>query len=102
VDLLYHDERVVKWCVVDFKTDRVTAGREAEAAAPYLVQVALYARAVEAATGARPRAGFLFLRSGVYYEPPWDAVEVELSAARRQVELVFRSTRHWSNTEDEE
>lgn len=72
------------WSTV--KTDRVTAGREPDAGAPYLVQIGLYAKALEAATGARPRAGLLFLRSGVYYEPPWDEMEAALAAARQQVD----------------
>jgi ATP-dependent helicase/nuclease subunit A len=86
VDLLYYDEPAGLWCVVDFKTDRVAAGREAEAAAPYLVQIGLYAQALEAAVGEPPRAGLLFLRSGVYYEPPRHELDSALAEARRQVD----------------
>ena len=82
----YHDQHTGNWYVVDFKTDRVTAGREVEAAAPYLVQIGLYAKAVEAAVGVRPSAGLLFLHSGVYYEPPWNELDAALAEARRQVD----------------
>ncbi len=86
IDLLYRDAASGEWCVVDFKTDRVVAGHEAEAAEPYLVQIGLYAKALEAATGKRPRASLLFLRSGTSYEPPWPQVEAALAAARREID----------------
>lgn len=86
LDLLYQEGAAGRWCVVDFKTDRVTAGREAEVGAPYLVQIGLYAKALEAAVGVRPRAGLLFLSSGVYYEPVWDEVDAALTAARREID----------------
>ncbi len=56
------------WCVVDFKTDEVD-GDLAETAAPYLPQLALYASALERATGQRPEASLLFLRDCRTYTP---------------------------------
>ncbi len=84
VDLLYRDAD--GWRVVDFKTDRVASGRTSEAAAPYLVQIGLYAGALQAATGERPRAGLLFLRTGEWYEVPADDIEAALAEARRRID----------------
>lgn len=88
IDLLYHSG--TGWRVVDFKTDRVPEpGLEAEveaAAQSYLVQIGLYARAIEAATGRRPEAGLLYLRTGRWYEPPWGAVEAAMASARRRID----------------
>ena len=86
VDLLYRDVATDEWHVVDFKTDRVVSGRTAEAAAPYLVQIGLYAGALEAATGERPRAGLLFLRTGEWYEAPPEAITNALAEARRRID----------------
>ena len=85
IDLLYRTPEQA-WCVVDFKTDRVTPGQEAAAAAPYLVQIGLYARAVQAATGSIPRHGLLFLRTGRFYEPAAADLETALARARREID----------------
>ena len=78
------------WCVVDFKTDRVAPGSEAEAATPYLVQIGLYARALEAATGAFPRLGLLFLRTGRFYEPPRSDLDAALARVRADIDAGLR------------
>ncbi len=75
IDLAY--ESGGEWHVVDFKTDRVEKGREADRAASYLTQLGVYAGAIEAATGRRPRAGLMFLRTRRLY---W-ADPAELDAA---------------------
>ena len=67
IDLAY--EAGGAWRVVDFKTDEVR-GDLAETAAPYLPQLALYASALERATGQRPEASLLFLRECRTYTPP--------------------------------
>ena len=67
IDLAY--EAGGAWRVVDFKTDD-TADGLAETAAPYLPQLALYASALEHATGQRPEASLLFLRDCRTYTPP--------------------------------
>ena len=67
IDLAY--EAGGAWRVVDFKTDEVS-GDLAEAAAPYLPQLTLYASALERATGQRPEASLLFLRDCRTYTPP--------------------------------
>lgn len=84
LDLLYRDGE--GWCVVDFKTDRVSGTTAAEVAEPYVVQIALYAKALEAATGTRPRAGLLFLQTGDWYEPEWSALEQALEEARERID----------------
>ena len=89
IDMLYRNAQHA-WCVVDFKTDRVAAGHEAEAAAPYLVQIGLYARALQAATGAFPRLGLLFLRTGRFYEPPLADLEAALTLARAEIDAGLR------------
>ncbi len=67
IDLAYEADGA--WRVVDFKTDEVRGG-VAETAAPYLPQLALYASALEGATGRRPEASLLFLRDCRTYTPP--------------------------------
>ena len=67
IDLAY--EAGGAWRVVDFKTDEVRGGL-AETADPYLPQLALYASALERATGQRPEASLLFLRDCRTYTPP--------------------------------
>jgi hypothetical protein len=84
IDLLYRTR--AGWRVVDFKTDHVSDAGIEEVTRPYLVQIGLYARAIEAATGARPTAGLLFLRDGRWYEPPWDDVEAALAEARARID----------------
>ncbi|MGE3856490.1 MAG: UvrD-helicase domain-containing protein [Dehalococcoidia bacterium] len=89
IDLLYRTAQGA-WCVVDFKTDRVTPGREVQAAAPYLVQIGLYARALQAATGAFPRLGLLFLRTGVFHEPSPAELDAALARAREEIDAGLR------------
>jgi ATP-dependent helicase/nuclease subunit A len=84
IDLLYRDAE--GWRVVDFKTDRLGPGGAAEAAAPYRVQLGVYARALEAATGQVPRAGLLFLRSGEWHEFTPAELDDALAEARRHID----------------
>ncbi len=84
LDLLFREAG--GWRVVDFKTDRVTAGRSAEASAPYLVQIGLYARALAEATGEPVRAGLLFLRTGEWYEVAPADLDAALAEARARVD----------------
>jgi len=84
IDLLYRSPE--GWRVVDFKTDRVTDAGMEEAARPYLVQIGLYARAIEAATGVRPSAGLLFLRDGRWHQPADAEVDAALVAARARID----------------
>ena len=65
IDLAY--EAGGQWHVVDFKTDRVEQGGEGERASAYLTQLGVYAGAIEAATGHRPKTGLMFLRLGTLY-----------------------------------
>ncbi|MCK9486290.1 MAG: UvrD-helicase domain-containing protein [Dehalococcoidia bacterium] len=85
IDLLYRDTAGA-WVVVDFKTDRLGAGGAAEVAQRYIVQVGLYGRALQAATGVQPRVGMLFLRSMELVEPDWEQVQRALDEARQRVD----------------
>jgi ATP-dependent exoDNAse (exonuclease V) beta subunit len=85
IDLLYREDGA-RWRVVDLKTDRVSAGIVEDIARPYLVQIGLYARALEAATGVRPSAGLLFLGTGIWHEPSWDAIEAAMADARSSID----------------
>ena len=67
IDLAY--ESGGAWHVVDFKTDDTRKDALAEAAAPYLPQLALYSAALEHATRQRPKASLLFLRTCQLYTP---------------------------------
>ncbi len=78
IDLAYETEG--EWHVVDFKTDRVEKGREADRATAYLTQLGVYAGALEAATGRRPKAGLMFLRMRTLH---WVS-ESDISAALRE------------------
>jgi len=84
IDLLYRDGP--RWRVVDYKTDRISAGKAREAARPYLVQIGLYASALEAATGVRPAAGLFFLRDGHWYEPPRADIEAAMTEVRARID----------------
>lgn len=82
IDLLFQD-RSGTWRLVDWKTEPV--GREqtlADAAQPYLLQMAVYARAVEQILSIRPRIEICFLakRAEVYGCTP-----VELETAWRNM-----------------
>lgn len=62
-----------RWQIVDYKTNQVTAGEVSSEAKKYELQLAVYALAIEAATG-QPPAGMTlhFLRPGVEYEFVWN------------------------------
>ena len=83
IDLAY--EASGAWRVVDFKTDEVR-GDLAETAAPYLPQLALYASALERATGQRPEASLLFLRDCRTYTPPPMDVYGALVTTRQRID----------------
>ncbi len=85
IDLIYRDTEG-GWHVVDFKTDRLGAGGASEVAQRYTVQVGLYGRALEAATGVRPHLGLLFLRTGDLITPTQEEVEIALTEARHRVD----------------
>lgn len=84
IDLAY--EFGGEWNVVDFKTDRVEKGRERERAAAYLTQLGVYAGAIEAATGQRPRAGLMFLRTGTLYWVDRRDMEAALTTTRLRID----------------
>ena len=84
IDLAY--ESGDAWRIIDFKTDDVRGGALVEAAAPYLPQLALYAAALERATGRRPEAGLLFLRTGDCYAPSYRELDEALAAARARID----------------
>ncbi|MYD35496.1 MAG: AAA family ATPase [Dehalococcoidia bacterium] len=75
-----------EWHVVDFKTDRVEKGREAEHAETYLTQLGVYAGAIEAATGHRPKAGLMFLRTGTLHWAEPDEIDAALSGTRQKID----------------
>ncbi len=84
IDLAYQNEG--QWYVVDFKTDRVEKGREAERAAAYLTQLGVYAGAIEAATQQRPKTGLMFLRTGTLHWVSESDIELALAATRRRID----------------
>lgn len=84
IDLAYETNGT--WHVVDFKTDRVEKGREAERAAAYLTQLGVYAGAIEAATGRRPGTGLMFLRTRTLYWVEPDEIDAALSSARQKID----------------
>ena len=63
IDLLFRDSSG-EWRLVDWKTEPVGRGQTlAEAAQPYLLQMAVYALAAERILGVRPRVEICFLSS---------------------------------------
>lgn len=93
IDLAYETNGV--WYVVDFKTDRVEKGREGERSEAYLTQLGVYAGAIEAATGRRPQAGLMFLRTGTVHWVDQSDIEKALEATRQRIdrgEVAFRET----------
>ena len=58
----------------------------AEAAAPYLSQLGLYAGALARATGRVPTASLAFLRTGEHYTPPRADLETALAGARAAID----------------
>ena len=83
IDLAYRSAG--SWRVLDFKTDDLRGKSLAEAAAPYLPQLALYASALERATGQSPSAGLLFLRTGDVYSPTPEYLGTALTATRARI-----------------
>lgn len=62
------------WHVIDYKTNSTTEAGVPKLAGRYALQMAVYAHAVEAATGERPASLTLsFLVPGVSHRVPWDA-----------------------------
>ncbi len=84
IDLAYEIKGV--WHVVDFKTDRVEKGSEVDRAKAYLTQLGVYAGAIEAATGERPRAGLMFLRTGTLYWAEQANIDAALSSTRQKID----------------
>jgi len=65
IDLVFRENGA--WVIVDYKTDRVPAGKLETAAARHTPQIALYAEAWEACSGERVREkGLYFIQPGVY------------------------------------
>ena len=83
IDLAYRSAG--DWRVLDFKTDELRDKSLPEAAAPYLPQLALYAFALERATGQSPSAGLLFLRTGDVYSPTPEDLGKALTATRARI-----------------
>ncbi len=84
IDLAY--EHAGRWHLVDFKTDSVKRGGLKQSAAPYLGQVALYAGALQQATGSAPVASLYFLRPGAGYFPTADELRRALEATRARID----------------
>ncbi len=84
IDLAYETNGA--WHVVDFKTDRVENGKEADRASAYLTQLGVYAGAIEAATGHRPRMGLMFLRTRTLYWVSESDINTALSATRQKID----------------
>lgn len=83
IDLAYQTGR--NWHVLDFKTDDLRGRTLSEAAAPYLPQLALYAAAIQRATGQQPLTGLVFLRTGEIYTPAPDDLDRALADTRQRV-----------------
>ena len=84
IDLVY--ESGGRWNLIDFKTDDISGRPLPEAAGPYLSQLALYASALEMATGQRPAASLLFLGAGEAHTPSAEDLEQALASARARIE----------------
>jgi ATP-dependent helicase/nuclease subunit A len=83
IDCLYCDA-AGQWRVIDYKTNRVTADTLAAAAAPYEMQMLVYALAVERILQCPPaELALCFLRPGLEHHFTWDA-----AARQRVVEMV--------------
>ena len=85
IDLAYQTNHA--WHVVDFKTDHVEKGREADHATTYLAQLGVYAGAIEAATEQRPRAGLMFLRTGTLHWVSESDIDVALRATKQRIDV---------------
>ena len=84
IDLAY--ESGGAWSVIDFKTAEIRKDDLAEAAAPYLPQLALYSSALERAVGQRPQASLLFLRKCQLYTPPPADLNKALEETRARID----------------
>ena len=84
IDLAY--EHAGRWHLVDFKTDDVPRGRLKQVAAPYLGQLALYAGALQQASGHPPVASLYFLRPGAGYFPAPDELRLAVAATRSRID----------------
>ena len=99
MDLAYESDGA--WHVVDFKTDDAREDALAQAAAPYLPQLALYSSALERATGQRPKASLLFLRTGCLYTPSLAELNDALQETRAQVDAGHMLELAHSPTDDD-
>jgi hypothetical protein len=72
--------------VVDFKTDRVEKGKEADLATAYLAQLGIYVGAIEAATEQRPSAGLMFLRTGTLHWVSESDINAALDITRGRID----------------
>jgi ATP-dependent exoDNAse (exonuclease V) beta subunit len=71
-DALYQDASGA-WNLVDYKTNATAAAGVPLLAEHYALQMAVYAHAIEAATGQRPASlTLVFLAPGVSHVVPWD------------------------------
>ena len=88
IDCLYRDGD--GWRLIDYKTNRATAETLAATAAPYEMQMFVYALAAETILKSPPlELTLCFLRPGLEYHFNWDA-----AARRRVVELVEQKLPH--------
>ncbi len=82
IDLLYRSGG--KWCVVDYKSDRVGEGNIAEKAACYELQMLIYAEATSRLVGELPAAATLhFLRTGATHT--FEITESAMADARNRI-----------------
>lgn len=84
IDLVYRNGG--SWRIIDFKTDDLRGRQPDEAAETYLPQLALYASAIERATGERPSASLLFLRTGDVYTPADAELDDALTSTRAHID----------------
>ena len=84
IDLAY--ETAGLWHVLDFKTDDLRGRTLAEAGEPYLPQLALYASALQKATGQQPVTSLLFLRTRETYTPAAGDLHLALDTTRQRVD----------------
>ena len=92
IDAICWDDASSPPLVLDYKTNRVAAAGVPQAAESYRLQLAVYALAVEAATGERPESLALqFLHPGVEHRFAWgdaeraraiDEIDAAIAAAR--------------------
>jgi len=83
IDCLYRDD-TGQWRLIDYKTNRATEDTLASVAAPYEMQMLVYALAAETILKSPPVELVLcYLRPGLEYHFNWDA-----TARRRVVELI--------------